>query len=177
MNQPIHGEEINKVLLKPRFKMEFDESQETILNKFKANLAEVDCEYCSKISGNHIFLDVPKVEDHFWSPQLAVEVVKGEDGKTIVKGVLGPKPQVWTLFMFIHFAAALAFTVFSVLFYVKWSLGKEAQFYKFMVIALPILWIALYFAGQWGKKMGYKQMLELDHFLMKTLGKSNNSVT
>lgn len=169
MNKPIHGEEINKILLKPRFKMEFDESEEEILEKFKANLKDDDCEYCSKISGNHIFLDVPKVDEHFWSPQLQVEVVKGEEGKTIVKGILGPKPKVWTFFMFIHFVVALAFIVFFVMFYVKWSLGKDYQLYKYMLIGLPIFWVLLYFFGQSGKKLGYKQMVELDDFLMKTL--------
>jgi len=171
MNQPIHDKKINRVLLKPRFKMEFDESQKEILEKFKENVEGEDCKYCSRISGNHIFLDVPKVEEHFWSPQLQVEVVKGENDKTIVKGILGPKPQVWTFFMFLHFAVAVAFIIFLVMFYVNWSLGKDYQFTKYMLIGLPILWVLLYFFGQSGKKLGYKQMVELDNFMMKTLGK------
>ena len=171
MNQPIHGEEINKVLLKPRFKIEFDETQEEIIQKFKDNIADKDCKYCAKQSGNHIFLDVPKVEEHFWSPQLQVEVVKNLEGKTIVKGILGPRPQVWSFFMFIHFALALAFTVFFVLFYVKWSLDKDYSFYKYMLIGIPVVWIIMYFVGQAGKKIAYKQMVELDSFLMKTLKK------
>jgi len=171
MNQPIHDNKINRVLLKPRFQLEFDESQEEILEKFKENVEDEDCKYCSRISGNHIFLDVPKVEEHFWSPQLQVEVVKGENDGTIVKGILGPKPQVWTFFMFLHFAVAVAFIVFLVMFYVNWSLGKDYQFTKYMLIGLPILWVLLYFFGQSGKKLGYKQMVELDNFMMKTLGK------
>ena len=171
MNQPIHDKKINRVLLKPRFKMEFDESQKEILEKFKENVEGEDCKYCSRISGNHVFLDVPKVEEHFWSPQLQVEVVKGENDKTIVKGILGPKPQVWTFFMFLHFAVAVAFIIFLVMFYVNWSLGKDYQFTKYMLIGLPILWVLLYFFGQSGKKLGYKQMVELDNFMMKTLGK------
>ena len=171
MNQPIHGNEINKVLLKPRFKMEFDESQEEILNKFKNNLTDKDCKYCSKIANNHVFLDVPKGEEHFWSPQLEVEVIKGDKGKTIVKGILGPKPKVWTFFMFLHFVVAVAFIVFFVMFYVKWSLGKDYQLYKYVLIGLPIFWVILYFFGQSGKKLGYKQMVELDKFMMKTLEK------
>ncbi|MCK5867739.1 MAG: ABC transporter ATP-binding protein [Mycoplasmataceae bacterium] len=171
MNKPIHGEEINKVLLKPRFKMEFDESQEEILDKFKENLNDKDCQYCSKQSGNHIFLDVPKAAEHFWSPQLQVEVIKGENNKTIVKGILGPKPQVWTMFMFFHFALALAFIVFFVLFYVKWSLEKVFQFYKYMLLTIPIIWVIMYFVGQAGKKIAYKQMVELDDVLMSVLKK------
>ena len=172
MNQPIHGENKNKVLLKPRFKMEFDESQEHILKKFKENLADKDCQYCSKQSGNFIFIDVPKVAAHFWSPQLQVEVVEDKTtNKTIVKGILGPKPQIWTMFMFFHFVIALAFVVDFVFFYVKWSLDKEAGFYKYMLITIPMIWIIMYFIGQTGKKIAYKQMLELDNFLMKTLNK------
>jgi len=171
MNQPIHDKKINRVLLKPRFQLEFDESQKEILEKFKENVEGEDCKYCSRISGNHIFLDVPKVEEHFWSPQLQVEVVKGENDKTIVKGILGPKPQVWTFFMFLHFAVAVAFIIFLVMFYVNWSLGKDYQFTKYMLIGLPILWVLLYFFGQSGKKLGYKQMVELDNFMMKILKK------
>ncbi|MCF6350300.1 MAG: GTP-binding protein [Flavobacteriaceae bacterium] len=171
MNQPIHGNEINKILLKPRFKMEFDETPEEILNKFKTNLEDRTCKYCSKLSGNYVFLDVPLEEAHFWSPQLQVEVIKGENNKTVVKGILGPKPQVWTFFMFIHFVVAVAFIVFFVMFYVNWSLEKDFQFYKYMLIGLPIFWIILYFVGQSGKKLGYTQMVELDEFMMKTLKK------
>jgi len=171
MNQPIHDEKINRVLLKPRFKLEFNQSQQDILDKFKDNLADEECKYCSKISGNHIFLDVPKSEEHFWSPQLQIEVIKDEGKKTIVKGILGPKPKVWTFFMFLHFVVAAAFIVFFVIFYVKWSLEKDYQFSKYMLIGLPILWMVLYFFGQSGKKLGYKQMVELDDFMMKILKK------
>ncbi len=171
MNKPIHGEEINKILLKPRFKMEFNESQEDILQKFKDNINDVECKYCSKQSGNLIFLDVPKVESHFWSPQLQIEVIKNIENKTIVKGILGPKPQVWTFFMFIHFALALIFIIDFVLFYVKWSMDKDYQIYKGILIVIPIIWITMYFIGQYGKKMAYKQMLDLDNFLMRTLHK------
>ncbi len=89
MNQPIHGEQINRVLLKPRFRLELDQNQEAVLDKFKDNLAGEDCKFCSKISGNHIFLDVPEQEEHFWSPQLQVEVIKDENDKTIYQRYFG----------------------------------------------------------------------------------------
>lgn len=171
MNKPIHGNKINKVLLKPRFNIKIDESQEAILNKFKENLEDDNCKYSAKISGNHIFLDVPKEDEHFWSPQLQVEIDKDENNQTIVKGILGPKPQVWTFFMFLHFVVALLFIIMFVWFYVNWSLQKDFQVQKYILIALPIIWIVLYFFGQSGKKLGYNQMVELDDFLMKTLEK------
>lgn len=171
MNKPIHNSQINKVLLKPRFKIEVEESEEDILNKFKNNLKGKECKYCGKIIDHHIVIDVPVKEEHFWSPQLHVEVEKNENKKTIVKGVLGPKPQVWTFFMFLHFAVFVAFMVFLVMFYTKWSLKQDYFFAMIMCIIMPIIWVVLYFVGQLGKKFGYNQMVELHDFLMNTVQK------
>jgi Na+/melibiose symporter-like transporter len=110
-------------------------------------------------------IDVPKDEDHFWSPQLHIEVESNEENKTIVKGLFGPKPQVWTFFMFIHFAVAIAFIVFFVVAYTRWNLKQDYTFALIMCIAMPVLWIILYILGQLGKKKGYKQMVQLETFL------------
>jgi len=169
MNKPIHDDQVNRVLLKPRFKIEFEEKEEDILNKFKHNLNDENCRYCSKIIGQHIVIDVPVEEDHFWSPQLHVEIEKGENKKTIVKGILGPKPQVWTFFIFLHFAVAIAFLIFFVIFYTKWNLKQDYSFAMIMLIVLPVIWIALYFSGQLGKRFGYDQMVDLHDFMMKSL--------
>ncbi len=159
------------VFLRPRFKIEFNESQQELLEKFKKNLEDANCKYCGKIVDGHIVINVPIEENHFWSPQLNIEIEKNEEDKTVVKGLFGPKPQVWTLFMFFHFAVAVAFIGFSVMAYVQWTLKNEIMFALIMVIGLPILWIIMYFLGRIGKKTGRKQMNELQEFMMKTLEK------
>ncbi len=164
-------EKNNTIFLRPRFKMDFNESQQKLLEKFKKNLEDGNCKYCSKIVDTHIIIDVPIEENHFWSPQLIIEIEKIKDDKTIVKGLFGPKPQVWTLFMFFHFAVAVAFIGFSVMVYVQWTLKSDMMFALIMVISLPILWIIMYFLGRIGKKTGHKQMNELHEFMMKTLRK------
>ena len=80
--------------LRPRFKLEYNESQQDLIAKFKDNLKNADCKYSCKIVDEHIVIDVPRDENHFWSPQLTIEIEKGETEKTIVKGLFGPKPQV-----------------------------------------------------------------------------------
>ena len=155
--------------LRPRFKLDFKESPDTILNKFKSNLAKENCKYCSKIVDGHVVIDVPKEEDHFWSPQLNIEVEKAGEDKSVVKGLFGPKPTVWTLFMFFHFAVAVAFIGFSIMAYVQYTLGSDYSFALSLVIGLPIVWILMYFLGRWGKSRGHKQMDELHDFMMETL--------
>lgn len=155
----------NEIFLRPRFQIEIDENYEKLLDKFKTSLKEESCKFPSRFSDGHIIIDVPKKEDHFWSPQLNLEVEKVTENKSIVKGLFGPKPQVWTLFMFIHFIVGIAFSIFAVMLYVKWSLKESIVLSLMMVIFLPILWIVLYFLGRIGKSTGNTQMKDL-HDLM-----------
>ena len=166
-------EKNSDVFLRPRFKIDFEEDQGDLIAKFEQNLQEADCKYCSKIVDSHIIIDVPKDENHFWSPQLNVEVEKVDEKKSIVKGLFGPKPQVWTLFMFFHFAVAVAFIGFAVMAYVQSSLNRDNKVALIVVIALPIVWILMYFVGRIGKQTGRKQMEELHDFLMETLYKDS----
>ncbi len=168
MNQPIHDDELNRILLKPRFKWKFKESEQDILQQFKEELAKEDCIYTSRIVDHHIVIDVPEKDEHFWSPQLHVEIEK-EGDLTLVKGILGPKPKIWTFFMFLHFIVAIAFFVFFVIFYSNWSLDQEYTFSMMMCLLMPVVWVALYFFGQLGKKFGYNQMVGLHQLLLKAL--------
>ena len=168
MNQPIHDDELNRILLKPRFKIPFEESKEELIERFRRRLAREECIYTSKIVDHHIVIDVPKEDEHFWSPQLHVEIEE-EDGTTIVKGILGPKPKIWTFFIFLHFAVVLIFLVFFVIFYSKYTLDQDYELAGVICLLMPVVWVALYFFGQLGKKFGYKQMVGLHDFLVRTL--------
>jgi ABC-type multidrug transport system fused ATPase/permease subunit len=169
MSEPIHNDQLNKVLLQPRFKIEVSQNVEQVLNKLRKSLEAENCKFRGKIVLHHVVLDVLEEEEHYWSPQMHIEVEKDENDKTKVKGVLGPKPKVWTFFIFLHFAVAITFFVFFVMFYAKWSLNQDYKFSMIMFIAMPIIWIILYFVGQYGKKLGYAQMVEQHDFLTKTL--------
>lgn len=162
-------EKNSDIHLRPRFKMDFEESQQKLLAKFQNNVRNADCNYCVKVIDGHIVIDIPAEENHFWSPQLHIEIEQIDENRSIVKGLFGPKPQVWTFFMFIHFAMAVAFIGFSIIAYVKWSLKSDYTTPLILTVALPILWVIMYFLGSLGKKRGHKQMDELHGFMMKTL--------
>ncbi|MBV1888162.1 MAG: GTP-binding protein [Urechidicola sp.] len=164
-------EKNSEVFLRPRFKIDFEESEINLMERFKASLNNGCCKYCSKIVDQHIVIDVPLDEDHFWSPQLNIEIVKGETSESIVKGLFGPKPQVWTLFIFLHFAVGITFLIFLTLLYVRWTFESSLIFSTIMVIVLPVIWVILYVFGRWGRIQGKEQMEELYDFMMKTLEK------
>ena len=158
----------SEIFLRPRFSIDLDENHEKIIEKFKTFLKEKDCKYPSRFSDGHIIVDVPRKEEHFWSPQLNMEIIEKENNKSVLKGLFGPKPQVWTLFMFIHFVVGIAFLIFAVMLYVNWSLDRDFIMPLMLVIFLPILWVVLYFLGRIGKSTGHNQMSDL-HDLMTSI--------
>lgn len=158
----------SEVFLRPRFIIDLNENHKKIIEKFKITLKVKKSLYPSRFSDGHISIDVPKKAAHFWSPQLNLEVVELEKNKSIVKGLFGPKPQVWTLFMFIHFVVGISFFIFVVMLYANWSLNESLMLPLMMVIFLPLFWAVLYFLGRIGKSTGHKQMDDL-HELMTTI--------
>ena len=171
LNQPIHGNQVNRIILKPRFQVSVKKPQKDVLKDFKVSLKREKCPYYSKIVGYHIVLDIPENQSHFWSPQLHLEVEKDKDNTTLIKGLLGPKPHIWTFFMFLHFVVAITFFVFFVIAYSHYTLDKDYSFELTMEIVLPVIWLIFYIGGQLGKKKGYKQMEELHDYLMQILPK------
>ena len=92
-----------------------------------------------------------------------------ETNKTLLKGLFGPKPQVWTLFMFIHFVIGVSFLGFAALLYTNISLNESIFFPLIMVVFLPLIWILLYFLGKIGKDTGKNQMKKLHNFMIKVI--------
>jgi len=169
MNKPIHGNKVNRFILKPRFKEALNTPQEAVIKIIRMHLKSTTCKFDSKIIGHHIIIDIPNEDKHFWSPQLHIEVEKETEDSSILKGLFGPKPHVWTFFMFIHFAVALTFFVFLVIAYSNFTLDKDYSFALTMSILMPVLWLIFYIIGQLGKKKGYTQILELYDFLMESI--------
>jgi len=159
---------LNKIILKPRFKLELESQKEKVLHIFSKNLNSDTCDYSYKISGNHIFIDVSKQEEHFWSPQLHLEVVASDKG-SLLRGLFAPKPNIWTFFMFLHVIVAVCFMVFFVIAYSKWSIDVDYGFALGMCLTMVILWFVLYFSGQIGKVKAKDQMNELRVFITNAL--------
>ena len=157
------------IYLRPRFKMNFEENHQNLIEKFKYISKNKTSKFGILISDGHVIIDIPMEENHFWSPQLNIEIERIEENRSLVKGLFGPKPQVWTLFMFIHFAMAFAFIGFSIIAYVKYTLKSDYKIALAVTAVLPILWITMYFLGRLGRKRGHKQMDDLYGFMMMTL--------
>mgnify|MGYP000356745955 CR=1 FL=1 len=159
----------SQIYLRPRFSMDLNVNQQNLLKHFSTVFNNDETKFRGNIVDGHIFISVPQNKEHFWSPQLHLELIKKTKDTTELKGLFGPKPQVWTLFMFVHFVIGITFLGFCVLLYTKLSLNETYVFPLVMMIILPLLWGLLYFLGQLGKDTGKLQMKDLHDFMIENI--------
>ncbi|MEO9570677.1 MAG: GTP-binding protein [Polaribacter sp.] len=159
----------SEIFLRPRFTIDLEDSFKDVLNRFSDEFKKEKTTYKGSIVDGHVFICVSKKEEHFWSPQLHLEILEKTNKTSLLKGLFGPKPQVWTLFMFIHFVIGISFLGFAILLFSKLSLKEPIIFPLVMMIFLPLIWILLYFLGKIGKDTGKSQMKDLHDFMIKII--------
>ncbi len=162
---------VNDIVLRPRFQMETEWDKNVIIKAFKDQIRRP---FKIKNSGDHVFIRFNEEHTNFWSPQLHLEVVEEDDGKSKIYGLFGPSPTLWTFFMFLHFGIATIFIIFGIWGYSNWSLQQPYALQIAVCIFMIILWFGLYLFGRLGKSQGREQMHQLNNFMeitLKTLGK------
>ncbi len=158
----------NEIVLRPRFKFDVECNNEELLKLFDAT-KKAQSGFIVSSSDDHVFIKFPKAKQHFWSPQLHLEINENEDKNSTIYGLFGPNPTVWTMFMFFHFIVVGLFLGFGVWAYTNWSLNTDYAIQLFLTLFMIIIWFVLYFAGRMGKKTGMDEMHLLHHFMRDTL--------
>lgn len=158
----------NDIILRPRFKMELNKNNESVLKAFEDSKS-TQKEFIIHRVNDHVFIRLPKHKQHFWSPELHLEINAVNDTSALLHGLFGPKPSVWTMFMFFHFIVAGLFIAFGIWAYSNWSLKTDFTLQLFVVILMVVFWFGLYFSGRLGKAAGKSQMHQLYNFMYKIL--------
>ena len=159
----------SEVFLRTRFKIDLKDGSEEILKKFSNEFKSDDCKFLGNIVDGHVFISVSKKDEHFWSPQLHLEIIEKTKRTSLLKGLFGPKPQVWTLFMFIHFVIGISFLGCAIMLFSKLSLKESILLPLIMMVFLPLFWVLLYFLGKVGRATGKDQMKGLHDFMIKVI--------
>jgi hypothetical protein len=158
----------NEIVLRPRFQLACFESKETVLQKFK-NASEPP--FLINRLDEHVFIKFNAKNNHFWSPQLHLEIEELTANNCQINAVFGPNPTLWTFFMFIHFVIATLFIIIGIWAYTSAILNKPYHLQISLMVLITVLWFVLYFLGRGGKKKGKPQMHQLHEFTMKVLTK------
>jgi hypothetical protein len=155
--------------LRYRFEKVVTKSYDDILSSCEQLKETVEPDYKIKISGHHIWLHVGMLHREKHSPHLHLEIEKMEDGNTSVRGLYGPDPVLWTMFMFLHFVVAGIFVIFSMIAFSKWSLNQPFGFDLLVMFAMVNIWFLLYFIARLNRKKGLNQARELEVLMERIL--------
>ncbi len=158
----------NKIVLRPRFSLDLNAAKNQVLEAFESAKNSQEAIKINVLDA-HVFLKIPITEQHFWSSQLHLEVLETTQISCMVKGLFGPSPTVWTLFMFFHFVTASLFLGFGVWTYSNWALDTAFITPLLLMFLMVVVWISLYLSGRLGKQKGQTQMHELHDFMNAVL--------
>jgi hypothetical protein len=148
--------DINSLLVRPRFAVPVSLKPAEVLQRIWTYSGKNNQQIDTTLVKQHANLRFSDEYQHFWSPQLNLEVVE-EGGQTLLKGLFGPNPKVWTMFFF--FYSGLGFLALVGLIYggVQWSLKMAPTGFWLMTAAL-ILEGVFYLFARTGKRLAADQM-------------------
>lgn len=162
MDDQIHFKRI-----RPRIRVQTTLSSDEIHKKIRAKLYSEGATCEGQTTKGFATIYPPQKEQHFWSPQLTITVDESQDG-TLVRGLYGPKPSVWTMFVFFYSAIGFAAMIILMAGLSMWSLGNPATI-LWLVPVLIVLFLSLYLVAYSGQKLGHKQMGAIHRFIEECL--------
>ncbi|SDE47046.1 hypothetical protein SAMN05421636_105190 [Pricia antarctica] len=163
----------NEIVLRPRFQLNLPDAKETLLKAFENS--EKKPFLVNRID-DHVFIKFNPEKNHFWSPQLHLEIndleehleVNEQKGSKLY-GMFGPNPTLWTFFIFLHFGVATIFIILGIWAYSSASLDRPYGLQLGLMGIMLILWSILYAFGRAGRHKGKPQMQELHTFMNEVL--------
>jgi hypothetical protein len=159
---------MTEIRLRPRFEIMTSLSPGEFSSRFKQAVADEHSPCQGKSLPNYAVLRIPQKDQHYWSPQLSISIEDTDEG-TLLRCLFGPRPAVWTMFIFFYAILALAGTIAGMYGLSQWTLEKPA-YALLLVPFFIILAIAVYLTARTGQKMGHDQMVIEDSFLRSILG-------
>lgn len=140
------------------------------MNNVTTLLENTDENIKGKVIDHHVILDVTEPDIHYWSPQLnfRIEPDENDANQTVISGLIGPRPAVWTLFMFVYFSLGAVGLFVSFFGFTKLIRGN----YSNLILALPlaiIFMLTAYKVGKYGEQLGKDQIELFKQFIREVI--------
>jgi len=153
--------------LRPRFKKTIDLTPNQITERIQTYRSNPLRRCDVTLYGNHTVFFISSKEQQYWSPQLSLEILEEEQG-SLLKGLYGPAPKVWTMFMFLYTGIGFIGLVGLMYGLVQWSLNMSATA-LWIFPAAVLLELILYLIARSGQKIAAKQIELLQQELNKII--------
>lgn len=155
--------------IRPRFQTHLPASPQAIIDSLQATVMRYQGQVESSTVDYYMVLRIPVEQQHYWSPQLSLTLETDEaQGGTLIRGLYGPRPSVWLMFMFMYSSVGVIGLFIAITGFSQYSLGVAAP----VLWALPVLAgiaLALYFAAKAGERLGRQEMDRLRAYFDEAL--------
>jgi hypothetical protein len=152
--------------MRPRFCLPVRLSPDQVVEKVDRRLRQPDCPCRGAVAGNHqvIELNVHDRDRNFWSPSLSVTVAGTADGGSVVHGLVGPNPDLWTLFTMAYMGLMTLLMFVGMLGVVQWGLGLRPWGLFGVPVLIAIMGL-MHVSSRIGQRLAAPQTAMLRHFL------------
>ena len=145
--------------MRPAFTIPLPVPADEAMDRVRVEL-QAESPLCGAVStGRCAELLVDRSQRRLWSPHLSIQVEEAEEG-SLLRGRFSPRPEVWTLMMFLYF------TILSLAFFgamlgcAQWMIAQT----PWGLLAVPVglaLTVMLHVASLIGQHLGAQQIHDL----------------
>ena len=158
---------MSSLQLRPRFRKTVDLEAQQIKDRVNRHIKRPDKQIDATVIDNHVILRLLSDEQHYWSPQLSLQLHENDQG-TLIRGLYGPDPKVWTLFIFLYTGVGFIGLIGLMYGLAQWSLGMSPVV-LWIGLAAGIMEFVIYLVASAGKRIASEQMALLQQEFDKIL--------
>lgn len=159
--------ETNLPVLRPRVDAHLSADPEEIEARLNAQLEKENSPVVGHISHGFGRLQL-RDDQQYWSPEFSLRI-EAEDGGSRVSGLMGPKAEVWTLFVFCYAVLGLGTLIVLLIGLSNWSLGQSTRILWAVPFGLGVV-SSLYYVAWTGQRWSRSQMRSLLKFCESAIG-------
>ncbi|KAA3614576.1 MAG: hypothetical protein DWQ05_14865 [Calditrichaeota bacterium] len=153
--------------VRPRFKKIVSMTVQEVFSRIQSQLEGEGARCTGTILSKFAILRIPPKDQHFWSPELTIEAEESENG-TLIRGLFGPKPPVWTFFASLYFLVTFIGVAGGFYGLIQLNLGMDPVALWAVPVSL-ILLSGAYATAFTGQKLSFEQMELMRAFLEQSL--------
>jgi hypothetical protein len=154
--------------IRPRFQIPTELSRQELEKRVHLHLTLPEAPCRGIVTPGFITLMMPPARRKYWSPQLVLSLEEGPEG-LVVRGLFGPRPEVWTLFVFFYSLVGFALLMVALYGFSQLSLGRQADI-LFLLPILALVLTSLYAVSYTGQQASRHETEVLSRFFERATG-------
>ncbi len=153
--------------IRPKFNIVSKHSQKEVIEKIKVALDHPNTAIMGTLIDTHIILKIPLTQQHYWSPQLDLDIEETTNG-SLINARFGPRSSVWLMFTFFYSILSFISLMILIMGLAQLNLGMSAQILWGLCIT-SILFLSLLLTAKIGQQLGQEEMVQLKKFLLQAI--------